>query len=100
MNDPNGLVYYDGEYHLFYQLQALDTALNELNAWADLLAHATLVAAGFRQHKRGEWRKRRGNRKRVEHQRSDRPQGNTHVTGAGAGAPRGLGSRRVPPDTA
>jgi hypothetical protein len=28
----------------------------------ELLARAALVTAGFRQHKRGEWRKRRGNR--------------------------------------
>ena len=28
----------------------------------DLAVHAALVAAGYRQHKRGEWRKRRGQR--------------------------------------
>jgi hypothetical protein len=27
-----------------------------------LAVHAALVAAGYRQHKRGEWRKRRGQR--------------------------------------
>jgi hypothetical protein len=40
-------------------LQALDGALDELNDAADLLAHAALAAAGFHQHKRGEWRKQR-----------------------------------------
>jgi hypothetical protein len=41
------------------ELDALDAPLNELNALADLVGRAALVAAGFRQHKRGEWRKRR-----------------------------------------
>jgi hypothetical protein len=38
---------------------ALDAPLDELNELADLLARAALLAAGFHQHKRGEWRKRR-----------------------------------------
>ena len=37
----------------------LDAPLNDLNDLAELLAHAALLAAGFHQHKRGEWRKRR-----------------------------------------
>jgi hypothetical protein len=41
------------------RLEALDASLNELNDLADLLARAALLAAGFRQHNRGEWRKRR-----------------------------------------
>jgi hypothetical protein len=41
------------------ELQALDGPLDELNDVADLLARAALTAAGFHQHKRGEWRKRR-----------------------------------------
>jgi hypothetical protein len=44
------------------ELQALDAPLNELNDLAELVAHAALLAAGFRQHHRGEWRKRRGRR--------------------------------------
>ena len=43
-------------------LQALDGALDELNDVADLLACAALAAAGFHQHKRGEWRKQRVHR--------------------------------------
>jgi hypothetical protein len=42
------------------ELEALDAPLDELTDLADLLARAALVAAGFRQHKRGEWRRRRG----------------------------------------
>src|SRR4051812_48497446 len=38
------------------------TALDELNALADVLTRAILLASGCRQHKRGEWRKRRGSR--------------------------------------
>ncbi len=41
------------------KLEALDTPLKELNKLADLLAYAALRIAGFHQHKRGEWRKRR-----------------------------------------
>ena len=66
------------------EMDALDVPLNDLNDLADLLAHAALVAAGFRQHKRGEWRKRRGNCKRAEHEHSDRSKGTKQVTGAGA----------------
>ncbi|MBM3983698.1 MAG: hypothetical protein FJ304_26195 [Planctomycetes bacterium] len=39
---------------------ALDTALAELDELADLLTRAALAAAGYTQHRRGEWRKRRG----------------------------------------
>jgi hypothetical protein len=39
---------------------ALGAPLAELNELADLLARAALVAAGFHQHNRGEWRKKRG----------------------------------------
>jgi hypothetical protein len=41
------------------ELEELDAGVNELNQLADLLARAALLAAGYRQHKRGEWRKRR-----------------------------------------
>src|SRR5262249_39519246 len=42
------------------ELDALDGPLNELHDLADLVARAALVAAGYRQHHRGEWRRRRG----------------------------------------
>jgi hypothetical protein len=45
------------------ELDALDAPLNELNDLADLLGRSALLASGYRQHKRGEWRRRRGNRK-------------------------------------
>lgn len=35
----------------------LDAPLNELNELAELLTCAALLAAGYRQHKRGDWRK-------------------------------------------
>src|SRR5262249_40027631 len=41
------------------ELDSLDAPLDELNDLAELLTRAALLAAGFRQHKRGEWRKRR-----------------------------------------
>ena len=37
----------------------LDAPLAELNDLADLVARAAMVAAGYRQHNRGEWRRRR-----------------------------------------
>jgi hypothetical protein len=40
-------------------LDALDADLKALTETADLLACAALLAAGFHQHKRGEWRQRR-----------------------------------------
>jgi hypothetical protein len=40
-------------------LEALDSPVEELDELVELLAHAALVAAGFHQHKRGEWRKKR-----------------------------------------
>jgi hypothetical protein len=44
------------------ELEALDVPFDELNDLAELVARAALEAAGFRQHKRGEWRKRRAQR--------------------------------------
>jgi hypothetical protein len=43
------------------RMEALEAPVEELCEAAELLAKATLVAAGYHQHKRGEWRKRRAN---------------------------------------
>jgi hypothetical protein len=42
------------------RMAALDADIDALIEMTDLVAHAALLAAGFRRHKRGEWRKRRG----------------------------------------
>src|SRR5262245_11718960 len=54
------------------ELKDLDAALGRVCQAADLLARAALVASGFRQHKRGEWRKTRGHPKRTEQGPPDR----------------------------
>jgi hypothetical protein len=41
-------------------LERLDAEVERLVELTDLVARAALLAAGFHQHKRGEWRKRRG----------------------------------------
>lgn len=41
------------------EAEAVDELVNDFNATADGLAQAALLAAGCRQHNRGEWRKRR-----------------------------------------
>lgn len=41
------------------ELSAIDADLKAANEKIDLVARAALLAAGFHQHKRGEWRKRR-----------------------------------------
>jgi hypothetical protein len=41
------------------ELDALDADVKELDDLADLLAQAAMLAAGYRQHKRGEWRRKR-----------------------------------------
>jgi len=41
------------------ELKALDTDLTTMSESIDLVARAALLAAGYHQHKRGEWRKRR-----------------------------------------
>jgi len=41
------------------RLDDLTAPVEELCEAAEVLAHAALVAAGFRRHNRGEWRKRR-----------------------------------------
>jgi hypothetical protein len=41
------------------ELDALDDSVTELDEMADLLARAALLAVGYRQHKRGEWRRKR-----------------------------------------
>jgi hypothetical protein len=61
---------------------ALDDPLDRMCQEAEWLARAALVVLGFRQHKRGEWRKRRDNRQSAEPDRSDGHEG----TPAGAGA--------------
>jgi hypothetical protein len=40
-------------------LKALEGELKKLVEAADLAARAALVAAGYHQHRRGEWRRRR-----------------------------------------
>lgn len=40
-------------------LDALAEKFSDLNERCELLTRAALVLAGYRQHKRGEWRKRR-----------------------------------------
>ena len=42
------------------RLEAAEAPLVELCGLADTLAKAALLAAGYRQHHRGEWRRRRG----------------------------------------
>jgi hypothetical protein len=42
------------------ELDALDADFAALDATANLVARAALLAAGYHQHKRGEWRRRRG----------------------------------------
>jgi hypothetical protein len=44
------------------ELTAFDADLEAFSETADLLAHAALLAAGYRQHHRGDWRKHRANR--------------------------------------
>jgi hypothetical protein len=41
------------------ELEDLAADLDAVNQWANLLTRAAIVAAGYRQHNRGEWRKRR-----------------------------------------
>jgi hypothetical protein len=41
------------------ELDALDARVEALCKTADLVARAALLAAGYHQHKRGEWRRRR-----------------------------------------
>ena len=42
------------------RLEALDGQTEELYEAAEVMAKAALLGAGYHQHKRGEWRKRRG----------------------------------------
>jgi hypothetical protein len=41
------------------EFDALADKLSDLNERCDLITRAALIAAGFHQHKRGEWRKQR-----------------------------------------
>lgn len=41
------------------EVRPFDTMMCELNALTDRLVRGVLTEAGYRQHKRGEWRKRR-----------------------------------------
>jgi hypothetical protein len=58
-------------------LEALDRSVEELYEAAEILARATLLAAGFHQHNRSEWRRRRMHEKRpkTEEQREVVPAG-------------------------
>jgi hypothetical protein len=46
-------------------LTALNCEIIDLVERTDLVARAALLAAGYHQHKRGEWRKRRGDSNRT-----------------------------------
>jgi len=60
-----------------------ESSLRELCAVTDLLARAALVAAGYRQHARGSWRRKR----RVNN--NDRARGEGSGAGAGGAPPPG-----------
>jgi hypothetical protein len=62
------------------ELDALDGSLGELHTKAELLARVALVVAGFRQHHRGEWRKRRDDQP-AEPAGADRPEGTSEGAG-------------------
>jgi hypothetical protein len=47
-------------------MEALEEPIEELCEAAEILAQSALVAAGYRQHNRGEWRKRREKRTEEE----------------------------------
>lgn len=42
------------------QMEDLDNQVADLCELTDLLARAALIAAGYRQHHRGDWRRKRG----------------------------------------
>jgi hypothetical protein len=68
--------------------QAAEQLLRELDAGVDLLAQAALLAAGFRQHDRGEWR-------RTRHGIDDEGRNTPEVGGSWSPGPAGLGSREA-----
>ena len=43
------------------EMEALDAQVNAVEEIADLLSRAALIVAGYRQHDRGQWRRKRGN---------------------------------------
>jgi hypothetical protein len=63
------------------ELDALDGSLGELHTQAELLARVALAVAGFHQHHRGEWRKRRDARPPAEPAGADRPEGSSEGAG-------------------
>jgi hypothetical protein len=65
------------------KLAALDADIKALIEMTDLVAHAALLAAGFRRYKRGEWRKRRGKPQPAEQARLDRREGIEETPGEG-----------------
>jgi hypothetical protein len=57
------------------ELAALDADIKNLSESIDLVARAALLATGYRQHKRGDWRRKRGNCERAEQAHTDQPGG-------------------------
>lgn len=51
------------------RLNAIDAQVARLDRLADLVARAVLVDAGYHQHNRGEWRKRRGTK--IDEEKAD-----------------------------
>jgi hypothetical protein len=47
-------------------MEPLEAPIEELCEASEILAQSALVAAGYRQHNRGEWRKRREKRTEEE----------------------------------
>jgi hypothetical protein len=64
-------------------LAALEDDIKALVEATDLVARAALLAAGYHQHQRGQWRKKRGNRQPAESHGPDRPEGTAEARGAG-----------------